>query len=160
MASEISIEHINPFIKSTRETFHTMLACEAVRGNVAVTSQQPEDPRQILAMVGLSGRLRGMVSISFPEQTALRIVERLLGMSVEGIDETVSDAISEMANIIAGGAKADLSGEHDTPLELSLPTVVHGKGYEVEYPSGAVWVEIPFESELGGFVVRVTFAGQ
>jgi chemotaxis protein CheX len=157
--ADVRVEHINPFIKSTRETFITMLGCEAHRGDVAVSQRKPEDPRQILAMVGLSGRMRGMVSITFPERTALRVVERLLGMEADAVDETVYDAISEMANIIAGGAKAELSGAHEKPLELSLPTVVHGAGYEVEFPSGAVWVEIPFESELGAFTVRVTFAG-
>jgi hypothetical protein len=34
---------------------------------------------------------------------------------------------------------------------------VRGKNYNVEYPSGSIWLEVPFDSDLGSFGLRVTF---
>ncbi len=73
------------------------------------------------------------------------------------MDDTVSDAIAEMVNIVAGGAKAKLNLGGGAPLDLSLPTVVRGNSYNVDYPSGSVWLEVPFDSDLGSFRLRVTF---
>jgi CheY-specific phosphatase CheX len=60
-------------------------------------------------------------------------------------------------NIVAGSAKAKLNAGNDHPLDLSLPTVVHGENYNVQYPSKSVWLEVPFKSDLGEFNLRVTF---
>ena len=42
-------------------------------------------------------------------------------------------------------------------LELGLPTVVQGSNYRIKYPSGSTWLEVPFESEAGGFTMELTF---
>ncbi len=62
-----------------------------------------------------------------------------------------------MVNIIAGGAKARMNTGDEKPLDLSLPTVVRGGDFFVEYPTNSVWLEINFDSELGPFTLRVTF---
>jgi hypothetical protein len=42
---------------------------------------------------------------------------------------------------------------------LSLPTVVRGTNYKVDYPTRTAWLEVPFKSDLGSFSLRVTFEG-
>jgi chemotaxis protein CheX len=110
-----------------------------------------------MALIGLSGMARGMVTLAFPVDTALNMVNNLLGTEIRVVDDTVSDAIAEMVNIVAGGAKAKLSSDLEKPIDLSLPTVVRGNSYNVDYPSGSVWIEVPFDSDLGSFALRVTF---
>jgi len=110
-----------------------------------------------MALIGLSGPARGTVALSFPTETAVGIVNRLLGTQTKVIDDTVSDAIAEVVNIVAGGAKAKLKIGDGAALDLSLPTVVRGDSYDVDYPSNSVWLEVPFESDLGSFSMRVTF---
>ncbi len=63
--------------------------------------------------------------------------------------------MAELVNIVAGGAKVRFS-DGGKPVELSLPTVVRGSHFSVDYPSQAVWLEVPFQSELGAFTLRVT----
>jgi chemotaxis protein CheX len=152
----MKVEYINPFIESTYELFSTMLAAKAARGDVGIAGKNA-NPRDLMALIGISGRARGMVALAFPVDTALHMVNRLLGTEVRTVDDTVSDAIAEMVNIVAGGAKAKLSGD-GPPMDLSLPTVVRGSHFNVDYPSGSVWLEVPFESDLGPFSLRVTFA--
>ncbi len=152
----MKVEYINPFIESTYDLFSTMLGSKAVRGDVAL-AKEACSAREIMALIGLSGPARGMVALSFPMDTALNMVNRLLGTEIKVVDDTVSDAIAEMVNIVAGGAKAKLSVDGEKPIDLSLPTVVRGNSYNVDYPTGSVWLEVPFNSNLGGFTLRVTF---
>ncbi len=154
----MKVEYINPFIESVFELFSTMLGGAARRGDIGLAKDG--DPASntcdIVAIIGLSGPARGIVSLGFPVDTALAMVNKLLGTETTTMDDTVSDAVAELVNIVAGGAKAKFSvGE--TPIDLSLPTVVRGKNYNVDYPSQSVWLEVPFESDLGPFTLRVTF---
>jgi len=152
----MKVEYINPFIESTYDLFATMLNSKAVRGNVGLV-KNTENPRDIMALIGLSGMARGMVALAFPVATALNMVNRLLGTEIRTVDDTVSDAIAEMVNIVAGGAKAKLNTGSEKPIDLSLPTVVRGKHFNVDYPTGSMWLEVPFDSDLGSFTLRVTF---
>jgi chemotaxis protein CheX len=153
----MNVEYINPFIESVYELFSTMLSSSVKRGDVGVTKTAPA-PRDIMALIGLSGHARGMVALSFPVETALNMVNRLLGTETKVIDATVSDAVAELVNIVAGGAKAKFPARDGQPIQLSLPTVVRGNSYNVDYPSKSVWLEVPFTGELGEFSLRVTFS--
>ncbi len=153
----VKVEYINPFIESVYELFSTMLNSRAVRGVVGVARGDSANPREIMSLIGLSGPARGMVALSFPVGTALAMVNHLLGTETRVVDDTVSDAIAEMVNIVAGGAKAKLASADGPPIDLSLPTVVRGNSYDIDYPSGSVWLEVPFTSNLGPFSLRVTF---
>lgn len=153
----MKVEYINPFIESVYDLFSTMLNSEARRGDVGLLKKKETNPRDIMALIGLSGVARGMVALTFPVNTALAMVNRLLSSDITVIDDTVSDAVAEIVNIIAGGAKAKFPSADGKPIDLSLPTVVRGNGYNVDYPSKAVWLEVPFTSELGPFTLRVTF---
>lgn len=152
----MQVDYINPFIESTTELFTTMLSSSAERGEISLTTPDAR-PREVMALIGLSGMAKGIVAISFPVPTALNMVNRLLDSDTKVVDDVVSDAIAEFVNIIAGSAKARLSGNDRPPIDLSLPTVVRGSNYSVDYPSGSTWIEVPFTSELGPFTLRVTF---
>ena len=153
----MKVEYINPFIESVYDLFETMLGSKAKRGEVAV-ARGDSDPRQLVALIGLCGPARGMVALSFPSDTALNMVNRLLGSESGDMDDAVSDAVAELVNIVAGGAKAKFPITEGPIIELSLPTVVRGSNYSVDYPSGSTWLEVPFTSDLGAFTLRVTFA--
>ena len=152
----MKVEYINPFIESVHDLFSTMLSSKATRGQVGVSQGDP-NPREMMALIGLSGPARGMVALSFPVNTALAISNQLLGAEMKVVDDTVSDAIAEVVNIVAGGAKAKFKIAAGPPIDLSLPTVVRGNSYSVDYPSGTIWLEVPFQSDLGPFSLRVTF---
>jgi|YNPMSStandDraft_1061717.scaffolds.fasta_scaffold06453_3 Predicted inhibitor of MCP methylation, homolog of CheC len=148
-------ENINPFIESVYDLFTTMLNAKAERKTVGIAKSA--NPRDIMALIGISGRVRGMVALAFPVSTALAMVNKLLNTDIKIMDDTVSDAIAEMVNIVAGGAKAKLNTGNEKPLDLSLPTVVRGGDFSVDYPTNSVWIEINFDSDLGPFTLRVTF---
>ena len=152
----MKVEHINPFIESAKELFSTMLEVELKRGNVGV-AKDGITSGNLTALIGLSGPARGTVALSFPVPTALAMVGKLTGSRTRTVDDTVSDAVAELVNIVAGGAKAKFSNDGGPPIDLSLPTIVRGNSYTVDYPSQTVWLDVPFTSDLGPFTLRVTF---
>ena len=153
----MDVRYINPFIESVYELFNTMLSSTAERGQVGVGDGKSK-PREITALIGMSGRIRGMVALAFPVPTALKIAGKLMGTETRVVDETVTDSVAECVNIVSGAAKAKLNHD-ETPIDLSLPTVVRGQSYNVEYPSNTLWLDVPFQSDLGPFHLRVTLAG-
>lgn len=154
----MNVKYINPFIESVGELFTTMLGCQAKRGEVGVARLEG-NPRDLTALIGLSGPARGMVALSFPIPTALKIVSKLMGKETRIVDETATDVVAECVNIVTGSAKAKLNAlAGGEPIDLSLPTVIRGSQYTIEYPSKSVWLEVPFSSELGPFSMRVTLA--
>lgn len=155
----MKVEYVNPFIDSVYDLFSTMLSGKAMRGDIGLSKGDAGPrPAEVTALIGISGQARGMVSLSFPTSTALNMVNRLLSMEITEVDDTVSDAVAELVNIVAGGAKARFPLGDGEPMALSLPTVVRGSGFKVDYPSSSVWLEVPFTSDLGPFSMRVTFS--
>jgi chemotaxis protein CheX len=152
----LKVEYINPFIVSVQEMFSTMLGIEVSHGKIGVVTTEAQ-VHAVTALIGLSGSAKGTVALCLPTNTAVSIVNRLLGTDSTAMDDTVTDGIAEVVNIMAGSAKAALSVSANSVIELSLPTVVRGGDYTVKGPSNAMWLEVPFKSELGEFSLRVTF---
>jgi len=151
----MDVGYINPFIEGVQHLFSTMFGCEVKRGQIGFAPGGGK-PREITALIGLSGLACGTVAMSFPVATALALVGKLLGTETRVVDETVSDGIAELVNIVAGHAKAKFPQAETYPVDLSLPTVIRGNSYTVDYPSQARWLDVPFTSDLGSFSLRVT----
>lgn len=153
----VKVEYVNPFIESVYELFSTMLGSKATRGT-AMLFKEGDGLTELTAFIGWSGPAKGTIAIAMPDETALAIAGAILSTGMTQVDETVMDAISEVINIIAGGAKAKFSRANELgTIVLSLPTVVYGPAYNVEHPSTALRIEVPFDSGLGPFALRVTF---
>ena len=152
----MNADFVNPFIESIYDLFHTMLSAKVTRTGIGVSDGQRK-PAEVMAIIGFSGMIRGTVGLALPAPTCAAMVQRLLGDLADTSDETASDTIGELVNIVAGAAKAKLSAKVKQTLDLSLPVVFSGDQYEVYSPSQAVWLEVPFSSELGDLAVRLTF---
>lgn len=152
----MDVRYINPFIESVYDLFSTMLGCEAHRGNVKLSTDAGSEPEHLVALIGLSGPARGTVALALPMDTAKAVTAQLLGAPATSMTD-VADAVAELANMIAGSAKARMVADDGAPINLGLPTVVSGRNYNVHYPNQARWLEVPFTSELGLMTLRVTF---
>lgn len=151
----MDVRYINPFLGSVTDIFKTMLNAWVRRGTVSLqTAAVP--PECLTALIGLSGSARGVVTVVLPVRTAVSVVNRMLGEELTTVTPDVIDGVAEMVNLIAGGAKARLVADAAKPIDLGLPTVVTGDRFAVSYPSNTSWLEIPFDSQLGYFSLRVT----
>ncbi len=155
----MDVEYINPFIEAATNVYETMLETNVSRGECRITRTREFSPIELTAIIGLSGRVRGTVALAFSSAVAVACVNRMLGSEIKYVDSTVVDGIAELVNMIAGNAKAKLTGEEAPPLTLTMPAVVRGRDYVIDHPADTVWLTVPFDSELGPFLLRVTLAG-
>ena len=108
-------EYINPFVASASNVFSTMLGCKLERGSLTIKEgRRPE--HEVSGVISMSGQAAGTVVVSLSKSAAIGCAATLLAEDPSSYDEVngdVADAIGEIANMIAGGAKAKLE-------ELSL----------------------------------------
>jgi len=144
-------EHINPFLRAVSNTFTTMFNCEARRGAMTLVDSTVKS-YPISGVIGLSGKAAGTVVINLSEEVALKAASAMLMMEMTEVDDDVIDAVGEMANLIAGQAKAELE-EYD--LSVSLPSVITGKGHELRFPSNAKPIAVDFDTDFGPLRLEV-----
>jgi chemotaxis protein CheX len=78
----------------------------------------------------------------------------MLMEEIQEMNQAVQDAIGEIGNIVVGDARRLLiqEGFH---LNISIPTVVMGKGHVISRSGDVPCIAIPFRTEHGDFEVNV-----
>lgn len=150
----MKVEYINPFLTSALSAFDTMLGWKLRRGALHI-KQNTQPHLEVSGVIGLSGKVEGLVVLGIDREAALKATEIMLQERPPEINGDVVDAVGELTNIVAGGAKRHLE-EFD--LSISLPTVICGRSHTIQFPSRVTPICIPFESEFGPISVEVGFA--
>ena len=121
-------ELYTPFLEATRNVFNLML-------DISNISDQPAEcfvnEEELDVSIGFIGDLRGEVIYRLPHQTSLGIVNIMSGMEFDSVDDFVTSAVSEIANIISGNVLTMLAGE-DLTCDI-LPPVLRDPDENGEY---------------------------
>ena len=145
------VEYINTFISSLDRTFQTMLNCDVQRGQPCLLGG--DSPRfDVSGIIGLSGKAVGTVVLSFSTAVALQAASTMLMCENTEINADVVDAVGELTNMVAGGAKAQLA---EYCLAVSLPNVITGRGHVVLFPSDVTPICVPFTTKWGPLALEV-----
>jgi chemotaxis protein CheX len=144
-------EYINPFITSLDNAFQTMLCCEVKRGPLRLRLGN-RSLHEVSGIIGLSGRAVGTVVLSLSREVALRAASTLLLMDATELNDDVVDAVGELTNVVAGGAKSRLE---QYELSISLPNVITGIHHEIRFPSNVSPICVPFTTQWGPLVMEV-----
>ena len=99
---------------------------------------------------------RGSFSITFDEQLALTIMERMLGERPDSINEEVTDMVGEITNMVTGGAK-NLLGQKGFDFDMATPIVVSGKDHTITHKSQGKKILMPFTCDAGNANIEVSF---
>jgi chemotaxis protein CheX len=144
-------EFVSAFATALGETYSTMLGCE-----VSPTSDVhiPEQPnfKDVSGVIDMTGRAEGLMVISLAKEVALKSASAMLMAEYDKINADVIDAIGEIANMVAGSAKAKLS---QYCMNIGLPSVITGNGHEVNFPSEVVPHCLNFDSPWGPLTLTV-----
>lgn len=146
---------IAPFIKATQNIFEMMLQLHVDVGEPTV-KQPGASSNDVSAIISFTGDFDGSVVLSFPEATACRAVSLFTGTEISEPNDDLTDAVGELVNMIAGGAKAQFTGKK---IQISCPNVVVGKSHVVQGGKDAVCVIIPCECECGDFTLELSIKG-
>jgi chemotaxis protein CheX len=111
----------------------------------------------VSGLIGLIGpQTKGSMSITFDENLALEIMQRMLGERPNGINEEVTDMVGEITNMVTGGAKRILA-DKGYNFEMATPAVVSGRGHTITHKTDGVIIIMPFNSEYGKAFIEICF---
>ncbi|MBX3376602.1 MAG: chemotaxis protein CheX [Phycisphaeraceae bacterium] len=149
-SNAITPDLIIPFMNAVTQVFQKMVGVPATVQKPYLKTQTAST-YDVCGIIGLSGQVAGSVVVSFAEAAAVNLVESFSGTRFKVSDPDFADAIGELANMIAGGAKQHLGGV----ASISTPSVVIGKGYAIAGMSDIPCVVIPCTSPRGDFAVEI-----
>ncbi|MES9965861.1 MAG: chemotaxis protein CheX [Sedimenticola sp.] len=150
-------ELINPFLESIKDVLSTMANMEVTPGTPCLKNGNVAKG-DVTGLIGLAGDGgKGSLAISFSEPVILEVTERMLGEKISHINETVTDCVGEITNIVTGGAKRILS-EKGYEFDLAIPGVVAGKDHVISHRSKGNTILLPFTAGPGSFFVEVCFS--
>jgi len=147
----MDVRYINPFVKSVRNTVQTMC-------NLPVTVGKPElkvgnDPlADVSGVIGFSGDAAGSVVLHFSNETASRVATAFAGTQITPQHPDFADAIGELTNMVAGGAKSQFEG---LQISISLPNVIVGPRHNVQACKSSPRIVIPCHIDTDVFYLEV-----
>lgn len=154
----LNVQFINPFIAATLQALEVMAATRPQRGTPFVKAGQVAKG-DISGVIGLAGEATGSVAVTFPAGIAYRLYEGMVGEKVNALTEEVRDAVGEIANMIAGGAKAALAKD-GYRFRIAIPSIVVGKDHTIEHRSKGPCLVVPFTLEGETFWLEVSFTAE
>jgi chemotaxis protein CheX len=111
---------------AVEEVFDLMLG-----STLGIPTEAPsEEGLDITSMVGLAGKLCGVLSVRCAPKSAVLIASRMLGVEGDHCGPEVWDALGEICNMVGGNFKNKISGLGDGCM-LSVPTVISGGDYNL-----------------------------
>ena len=123
---------------ATREVFDMMLGSQLVKPGIG-----EGDTFDATSMVGLAGKLCGILTCSCGLNAATLMASKMLGVPATAGSREVLDALGEVCNMIAGNFKNKIPGMGDGCM-LSVPTVITGKNYSMHSLADSAALEVRF----------------
>jgi chemotaxis protein CheX len=148
---------LEPFISAVCVTLREMAGTEVVARSVHETALN-NSLTDISAAVHLTSTTDGFLVVSFPERSAYAVARRVLdGVTTELDESMIRDCVGEIANVVAGQAKALLA---ETPFHFvfSMPKVVVGPDPELQPKQGLECFVVTLTSDVGEFAVQLAVA--
>ncbi len=150
----MKVEFINPFITATTEVLSQEIGrpLKVDKGSLALMSSYYTSS-DITVMIGVTGRVQGVVMYGMNERTAKNIVSGMLKQPVPVMDPMVESAIAEMGNVITGIASRELE-KAGFPCTLAPPTLIVGRQVMIS-TINIKRLQIPLATEFGEIDVSV-----
>ncbi|MEW5924074.1 MAG: chemotaxis protein CheX [Candidatus Zixiibacteriota bacterium] len=149
----MQVEIISQFTLSVSEVFENMLACSVQLSQDKSQETESGGP-EVIGVIGLSGTAQAVIAVRFSPEAARNAVGRMVGCTFESVDDSVTDGVGELINMIVGNAKVKLESHS---LTMGLPSVFLGSLCKVNTPPRVNWVDLPFTCELGSFNLAIAF---
>ncbi len=150
----MEVKYINPFLTATSNVLKTMAFIDLIPGKPTL-KKDAVVVGDISGIIGLTGEVRGSLSVTFSLTLIKEIMSNMLGETINEITEDVKDAVGEMTNMICGDARRALQQE-GLKLSAAIPTIVSGKNHTIKHAVKGPIIVIPFKSGSGQVVIEVS----
>lgn len=153
----MDVNLINPFLNATLNVLETMAFVKPAAGKPYLKKDNVAQG-DVSGIVGITGAVKGTVSITFDEVSILKIVSNMFGEEMQEINNEISDAVGELTNMISGQARQAIE-ETGRILHGAIPTVITGKNHKLMSMTKGPKIAIPFKTDAGSFTVEVCLEG-
>jgi len=150
----MDVRFVNAFVGSIVNVFKTMVHADVAVGK-PVLKQDHGSAADVSGIIGLSGDVQGCVVLSFPGPVAEQAASKFAGTGLTTQHPDFTDAIGELANMVAGNARKGFVGYN---TKISLPNVVVGSNHAEPQSKASPFIIIPCETEFGRFDVEIALA--
>lgn len=147
LASQTSSLDVDPVILKaiTDAVDSCLMMCDTEAQCVGVSTIPGREPGSITGMIGLHGNVSGFVTVNLAEKVAMAAVGGLLQDRFTELTSQVIDGAGEITNIIAGGIKKGLAGSAWSVNNMTVPSVIIGRNYQIAYARGLKYLCVTFE---------------
>jgi chemotaxis protein CheX len=143
---------LTQLIQSTEEVFETMVFMPVTVGPVGAPVALAPPGRHVVATVAFAGHRNGFVSFHASVDTANEIAGAMLGIPHDQVNGQMSDAMGEVANMIAGSLRTKMAAV-EPAWTITCPSVTIGTDFATRYPSEVSEARVPFS--MNGQTVAV-----
>lgn len=126
---------------------NALVMCDARAKCVGVSSVPCREAAPVTGLIGVHGAVSGFMTLNMAEPTAIALVEGLLGEKHGEMTSQIVDGAGEITNIIVGGIKSGLAGSPWAFSNITVPSVIIGRGYQIAFAKGLDFVSVAFERE-------------
>jgi chemotaxis protein CheX len=152
----LEVKFMNPFIDSTLKVLKVTTGTEAVKEEINI-SMGEAFKGDISAFYPIHSPIfEGFFCLSFPKQTYLKIMSKMLYTDFEEINEDNRDGVGELCNQIFGNAKAYFNDTFKTQIRMSTPSITIGDNHSIVSILKAPRIVVKFSTESGSFYVEVS----
>jgi chemotaxis protein CheX len=153
----LEVKFMNPFIDSTINVLKITTGTDAVKEEINV-SMGEAFKGDISAFYPIhSPVFQGFFCLSFPKETYLKIMSKLLYTDFDEINEENRDGVGELCNQIFGNAKAFFNDKLKTQIQMSTPSITIGENHSIISVLKAPRIVVKFSTDSGHFFVEVSF---
>jgi chemotaxis protein CheX len=114
---------------------------------VGASAVPVRDGGNITGMIGVHGKVSGFITLNMTERIAVRAVGGLLQEEFTELNSQVVDATGEITNMVVGGIKSALANSKWSFLQITVPSVIVGRGYSIAYARGLEFLNVIFEND-------------
>ena len=137
---------VDAFVSSAHRVLTTELGASVSLGE-AFYEDDSYVVKGVAAVVGVTGRLRGMVLLGISLPTALSLVSQIVGQPFDHLDYMAQSGIAELGNVVAGRSVTVLA-EAGYHCGITPPAVIVGSDAVIAMPNIPRMV-IPLITSIG-----------
>jgi chemotaxis protein CheX len=117
-------------------------------------SRVPSHANQLVTgMIGVHGKVSGFVTLNMSETLSILAVEGLIQDKFGKLTPQVVDGAGEITNILVGGIKSQLSGSPWAFAQITVPSMIIGRGYQIAFAKGLEFLSATFEVDAESCVM-------
>lgn len=146
------LELVAPFVEASARVLGQECGQTVQKGKV-FRVQSPQTTAQISALIAITGNVMGLVVYSMSRATAIELAARMMGESLDELDEIGQSAIAELANVITGQAGIMLESQGYNS-DMSPPILLMGAGSSIA-TFNLTRLVVPLVLEAGDFNVDI-----